>query len=257
MQAWFKLSSNIVDREDLSIYEKMCCVVLARYSEDENINGDISIEQLAVKMGVEDIIAKGAFYSLMSKGMLELADQTQIIKPGTIIKADKQAEIKSEEEEAVEEALKEELNEELKEETVSVDSGFEISDLVLSASDKIKRVCEIVDEKISDREARIILSFADNDLKKVIDKYKVAKASQYQDKIEVLMHELQKKEKVKSNIIKKSDFKEKDVENKEPNKESKKELNKESTEEISQDMHLRKTQVNTYKINLMKKYNKK
>ena len=153
MSEWFKLSSNVVDRDDLSIYEKMCCVVLARYSEED----DISLDYLAIKMGVEEIVAKGAFYSLMSRGIVELVDQSQKIRPGRIIKANN-------------EEITEPIMEELIEEIIDV-KEFKRSDLVLSNEEKVHRVCEIIDEKLSDREAKIILSFAKNDINKIIEKW--------------------------------------------------------------------------------------
>jgi hypothetical protein len=58
----------------------------------------------------------------------------------------------------------------------------------------IDQVFEIVEENINDREARIILSFANNDVELVREKYKIAKHSQVSDKIEMLINELQKKE---------------------------------------------------------------
>lgn len=234
MQNWFKLSTAIVDREDLSIYEKMCCVVLARFSENENDDAGISIESLALSMGVEEIIAKGAFYSLMSKNILELADKSQILKPGTIIKAKPEKSIKFEEVFNSQEIFVESRNLE-----------FTHNDLSLSRDEKIQRVCDLVDEKISNREATIILSFANNDIKKIIDKYKIAKASQYKDKIEVLINELQKKDVLKSNVIKKD--------NKELSKVDV--FNREEFD--NENIEISKTQINTYQLNLMRKYKKK
>jgi len=197
----------VVDREDLTIYEKMCCVVLARFFQDETLE-DITMGQLAKHMGVEEMVAKGAFYSLRTKGILESLEAE--IKPGTIIKA--------EEVQAVPEASENEV--------------------VLTYDQKVLKIFEIIDEKINEREAKIILSFAGNDLEKIRDKYKVAKASQFQDKIEVLIHELQKKE--HGRIIKKEEI-----------------IDKEKPfEEFVFKEEVQNTQINTYKINLMKKYAK-
>ncbi len=60
--------------------------------------------------------------------------------------------------------------------------------------DLIDQIFEVIDENINDREARIILSFANNDVELVKEKYKIAKRSQVSDKIEMLINELQKKE---------------------------------------------------------------
>lgn len=205
---FFSISALVVDRKDLTIYEKMCCVVLARFFQDETLE-DITMEQLAKHMSVEEIVAKGAFYSLRTKGILESLEAE--VKPGTIIKA---------------------------EEVQAIPEAFE-NEVVLTYDQKVLKVFEIIDEKINEREARIILSFAGNDLGKIRDKYKIAKASQFQDKIEVLIHELQKKE--HGRIIKKEEI-----------------LDKEKPfEEYVFEEEVQNTQINTYKINLMRKYAKK
>ncbi len=226
MQDFFKLSNSVVDSESLSIYEKMCCVVLARLYNDDL--SDISIELLAKKMNVEEIVAKGAFYSLMSKGILELADKSQLVQAGTIIKAHTEVFVEKEP---------------LPEISESDDVVFKDSDLTLSHDEKIHRICELLDEKISVREAQIILSFANGEIQKVVEKYKIAKASQYKDKVEVLLHELQKKEERKSNVIKSS--------------ESSLEVKPFTGDVLEDDEVLRKTQLNTYKISQMKKYKQK
>ncbi len=203
---FFSISNMVVDRDDLSIYEKMCCVVLARFFQNES-EEDLTMSELAKHMGVEELVAKGAFYSLKAKGILE--SQEADIKPGTIIKAN-------------------DVND--------LPEAPPVDEIILSYDQKINRVYEIIEEKINEREAKIILGFAGNDLEKIREKYKVAKASQFQDKIEILIHELQKKE--KGRIIKKEDTDDKPIESFEFSEEP-------------------QTQINTYKINLMKKYGKK
>lgn len=59
--------------------------------------------------------------------------------------------------------------------------------------DILETICDLIDEPINIKEAKIILNFAGGDLDKIKEKYKIAKASQFQDKIEVLIHELQKR----------------------------------------------------------------
>ena len=205
---FFSISQMVVDREDLTIYEKMCCVVLARFFQDETLE-DITMELLAKHMGVEELVAKGAFYSLRAKGILESLETE--VKPGTIIKAEE------------------------------MESAPEVpeNEMILTYDQKILQVFEIIDEKINDREAKIILNFAGNNLEKIRDKYKIAKASQFQDKIEVLIHELQKKE--PGRIIKKEEIAEKEK----------------PFDEFVFEEEIQNTQINTYKINLMKKYAKK
>jgi hypothetical protein len=82
---WFYLSSKVLDREDLNIYEKMCYVYLARYAQEERES--LTIEALAKDMGVEALVAKGAFFALRAKGLLSAETS---VPPGTIIKASQQ-----------------------------------------------------------------------------------------------------------------------------------------------------------------------
>lgn len=199
---FFRVSSEVVDRDDLSVYEKMCCVVLAKFFQEDI---ELTMEDIARSMNVEPLIAKGAFYSLKRKGILESSSPS--VKAGTIIKAEQAEKLKPH-----------------------------------SYDDKVQQVFEIIDEKINEREAKIILNFAENNVERVKEKYMIAKSSQYQDKIEVLIHELQKKP--TSRIIKK-----------EAMDETVKVLEDFSHEEISEKKQ--SSQVNTYKINLMKKYQKK
>lgn len=63
----------------------------------------------------------------------------------------------------------------------------------------VDQVIEMVEERISSKEANIILAFANNDLEKIRKKYKIAKQSQVSDTIGVLINELQKRE---STVIK-------------------------------------------------------
>jgi len=63
----------------------------------------------------------------------------------------------------------------------------------------VDQVIDIVEEKISFKEANIILGFAGNDIDKIKRKYRIAKMSQVSDTVSVLINELQKRD---SNVIK-------------------------------------------------------
>ncbi len=180
---YFIVSSNILKRDDLSIYEKMCCIALSMYDQSEEES--ISLSDLANDMGVDEITARSTFYSLRKKGVIKTESG---IKPGTIIKAK------------------------------------DVIDHI-----PIEEVMELVDEQITEREAKIICAFAKNDLNLIKEKYHLAKKSQFSDKIEVLINELQKKEQ-------KTERKE---------------------EKIIKEKKTNNLQVNSYKLNLMKKYGKK
>ncbi|GAU76358.1 hypothetical protein [Fusibacter sp. 3D3] len=58
----------------------------------------------------------------------------------------------------------------------------------------VDQVISLIEEKISFKEANIILGFASNDLELIKRKYKIAKLSQMSDTISVLINELQKKD---------------------------------------------------------------
>jgi hypothetical protein len=197
---WFSLSTKVLDREDLNIYEKMCYVYLARFFQEETES--LTTEILAQAMGVEEIVAKGAFFALRTKGIIS---SQSTINPGTIIKA---------------------------------------KDM---EKDILELVCDLIDEPINVKEAKIILNFAGGDLDKIKEKYKIAKASQFQDKVEVLIHELQKKGSSKiikegSDQVKSFDFDDTEGD--------------ESVDD-SDTKDNQKSQVNTYQINQMRKYQKK
>lgn len=209
---WFFLSTKVLDRTDLSLNEKMCYVYLARFFQEEK--EEITIKELAAAMGVEEMVAKGAFFAIRTKGLVQ--SESSIV-PGTIIKASQ-------------------LNDSTEQKVRKYDVTKENSSIKM---DPIEEIYEIIDEPIKSKEARIILNFANGDIEQVREKYKIAKASQFNDKVEVLIHELQKKP--ASKVIKKNqdDTKPFDFE--------------ETTEKIVK----HKTQVNTYQLNQMQKYGNK
>lgn len=363
---WFIVKNSIIDRDDLSIYEKMCCVVLARYADKEEFDDLLTSDIIAIKMGVESSLAKKAVFGLIEKGlinfegktkreiddeiyheeakintMLEEANNEKILKSEessnklsmsefkkrlNAINAVKDNEVKDVFEEPNRNIVRseevdddksakfefanlnfedmfdgEEEHEELSVANDGLDHEFEktlINDEWVSELEKVEdiiqksnlddasvysslseeakyhlgmledqkeqiknnsaslvkseggykkkttakskdhyhslvdKVYEILDEQINEREARIILSFADNDIDRIREKYKVAKRSQINDKIEVLINELQKKEKLGSDVSLVTQISEEDME-KLPN-----------------------TQINMANINKMKAYSK-
>lgn len=251
---WFAVENNIVDRSDLTIHEKMCCVVLARYAGRQEFSQMLNTQVVAIRMGCSHEEAENAIHSLMGKGLISI-ESTERIEPenifaGTkapeppsnIVKPSGQAQTKEtakpaswltleledgddepieshemaepviidepeyhfeKDECAVSEKMKkieklideEELpkkkNEKKAEETQRPTIPKAIKDEMAGL---VEQVYEIIDENINDREARIILSFANNDVERIREKYRIAKKAQVNDKIEVLINELQKKE---------------------------------------------------------------
>ena len=251
---WFAVENNIVDRSDLTIHEKMCCVVLARYAGRQEFSQMLNTQVVAIRMGCSHEEAEKAIHSLMGKGLISI-ESTERIEPenifaGTkapeppsnIVKPSTQAQIKEtakpaswltlELDDGDDEAIEStEITEPVKmdepenhfennvlkesEKIKKVDKNFDEEELPKKKSEKkaeeprrptipkaikdemaglVEQVYEIIDENINDREARIILSFANNDIERIREKYRIAKKAQVNDKIEVLINELQKKE---------------------------------------------------------------
>lgn len=317
---YFAVKNSIVDRDDLTIYEKMCCIVLARYAGKEEYDNLLTSDIIAIKMGTDIASAKKALLGLIEKGLIGFEGLSQDMAEEAVDAVDNdehtsevEPELKSNSKESIHMEISEaeeskpltidEFKERLKgygivkgekppkEEQVikqpslwdelerrdeesessigeSVDyktdqiesyeedediniEEYKNSELLSSLSDEAKyhlglldddaygikqsiatsqsvkhlsydnsktskeeqkrystnkstdkekyhslidQVYEIIDENINEREARIILSFADNDIDRIKEKYRIAKLSQINDKIEVLINELQRKE---------------------------------------------------------------
>ncbi|EQJ74552.1 helix-turn-helix domain protein [Clostridioides difficile P36] len=67
---WFWLENDLVDREDLGIYEKMIYIVLARYSDNESCCFP-SYKTIALKCGCSKRQAKSVVKILENKGLIK------------------------------------------------------------------------------------------------------------------------------------------------------------------------------------------
>ncbi len=349
---WFIVQNSIIDRDDLDIYEKMCCVVLARYADKEEFDDLLTSDIIAIKMGVSSVVAKKAVFTLIEKGLINFegkkaqnlekeveeekiasilnqAQSENIIKSSepeakltisefkkrlsainnvknsdyedsyetrnkNIVKIEEKIDSSEEKskgfsfadlqfedmfaedeestayeaesmealgaddslEDSFEDSVddldeefektlindewaselkkieaiieKENLNEESLYSSLSDEAKFHLGLLEPGSEDDkrttspeplkdnlkkpsrktlddsyyslVDEVYDILDEKINEREARIILSFANNDIDRIRDKYRIAKNSQMKDKIDFLINELQKKDSPRSNI---------------------------------------------------------
>lgn len=161
-KTWFSVETQIIDREDLNIYEKMCLVAIARYVEyGEDLNYDL----LASKIGCSIYKLEEILDSLVKKKLLSLVNQpVEDLEPDPDFKP-------------------------IKFDNVKVETLLD-------------QVIALIDEPISSREAKIILSIANNDIEKIKEKYRIAKRSQLSDKVGVLINELQRKEKKLPTVIK-------------------------------------------------------
>lgn len=168
--SYFILEKGIIEREDLSIYEKMCCVVLAKWAAEEREGFDTLT--LAREMSCTEHKASETIRRLKQKGFIQSESPSEEIPTPRVIKAENV------------EGL----------EPISFDE-VDRTDKPLSREDLMAGVQDIIDETINDSEARIILNFAGDDLETVKRCYKIAKNMQISDTIEALIIELQRKEK--------------------------------------------------------------
>lgn len=177
---YFTLHESIVDRDDLTIYEKMCCVVLARYIGKDEFKDILSKDIIAMKMGCNNDEAYKAIKGLINKGILEEESEEELASD--IVNSKVIREIDSDH---VKNIQFTELNsvEIIKENTID----FEIEK-------KIEEVRDILEEVVSEKAIKILLNIAGGDVDLIKKKYAIAKMSQLNDVMEVLMHELQKKE---------------------------------------------------------------
>lgn len=190
MEFWQAIESEIFRNDSLDIYEKMCLLVLMSQGEEVHMTS----EKLASYMGCGTNTARRAFESLRAKGFLAKDYQTTpaIKRDSNVIRTNEAIDIAKP----------------LVEESDGFQQGFFTESPKNFVSKKmtnqtlIDQVIELIEEKISSKEANIILAFAGNDLDRIKRKYSIAKQSQVSDTVGVLINELQKKE---SSVIKNED----------------------------------------------------
>lgn len=232
--SFFNVENNLIDRNDLNIYEKMCSIVLARYAGRSEFSNMLNTQVIAIRMGCSVADAEKALNSLIEKKLVTLEDSSHIepellaveavkvsskvLKPEGLMHMEKAPEKAFEHLESFEEEAPvvkpKKGGRRKKSETLEVKESPKVQTEPLEIPEPVEhkirplvpkqvredvqglidQIFEIVEENINDREARIILSFANNDVELVKEKYKVAKRSQVSDKIEMLINELQKKE---------------------------------------------------------------
>lgn len=269
MRTWFAVDNSLVDRNDLTAYEKLCGMVLARYAGRPEFDHLLTSDIIAVKMGVTSDCALKALKGLVSKGLIDVEttsdlfvdgqnnpirdvevgeyEDSHVIKEGHLdqtpepvhfehvdfeqkpSRLDAFKEIKEEEhalsavqtpafsdanfenqstpvpaDSQVEAEVSDaDLNKSIHEQSASVREWIEQSESEraprsapkvqnVSREALVSEVLEHIEEPINDRQARIILGLAAYDMDKVKQCYSIAQRSQLSDKIDVLIHELQK-----------------------------------------------------------------
>lgn len=187
MDFWQAIESEIFLNDQLDIYEKMCLLVLMSQGEEVHMTS----EMLARYMGCGINTARRAFESLRIKGFLskDFHEAPPVKRESNIIRNEEAIDIAKPLTETSETFIQ----------GFYTDSAKPFVSKKLSNQSLTDQVIELIEEKISSKEANIILAFAGNDIELIKRKYKVAKQSQVSDTIGVLINELQRKE---SNVIK-------------------------------------------------------
>ncbi|MCR1471758.1 helix-turn-helix domain-containing protein [Clostridioides difficile] len=73
---WFWIENALIDREDLTIYEKMIYIVLVRHSNEENFCFP-SYKTISAKCGCSERQAKNVIKSLEEKGLIKKENRTR------------------------------------------------------------------------------------------------------------------------------------------------------------------------------------
>ncbi len=84
--SYFILEKGIIEREDLSIYEKMCCVVLAKWAAEEREGFDTLT--LAREMSCTEHKASETIRRLKQKGFIQSESPSEEIPTPRVIKAE-------------------------------------------------------------------------------------------------------------------------------------------------------------------------
>jgi hypothetical protein len=224
---WQAIESEIFKNDSLDIYEKMCLLVLMSQGDEVHLTSG----QLATYMGCGLNTAKRAFESLRIKGYLAkdyqaspaikrdsnvvkneeavgiskpLKEETDVFQAGFFTEAEDSGQksesriYKTEHVTGSNQNNDPEISRRRQMAAYLLGDEPELSKAFVSKKvtnqSLTDQVISLVEEKISSKEANIILAFANNDIEVIKKKYKIAKQSQLSDTIGVLINELQKKD---------------------------------------------------------------
>lgn len=164
------INTDLLDREDLDIYGKMCCVILARLAQEDSPS-PLSLEELAKRMGCKVRAAGAALELLIDKGLL-------IEEPALEL-----AELKTEAQRV------------RRKDRQSPAVTFQTFDTPkLSSKQQLEALREFIHEPATDATLRIILNMAGGDVERIRTAYQSAAAAQISDTLEYLMNILQQGE---------------------------------------------------------------
>lgn len=167
------ISTSLLDREDLDIYAKMCCIILARLTQEEG-QKPLTLEDLSLRMGCTTRVAGRALEQLIDKGLLIEEPALQLTE------------------------LKSEARRVRRRDSDSPAANFETFDK--KPKQPLKELLEalrtFIREPATDGTLRIILNMAGDDVERIRTAYQSAAALQISDTLEALMNILQQGEPV-------------------------------------------------------------
>ncbi len=165
------ISTELLDREDLDLHAKMCCIYLVQAAQLPP-EEPLSLDWLARRMGCSPRTVARALGQLKEKGLLiEEAPDSREGSP-------------------------EERHRIRKRDRQSPAATFKAFDAParLSPAEQLKALRDFIREPVSDGTLRIILNTAGGDVERIRRAYRSAAASQVTDTLETLMHLLQQRE---------------------------------------------------------------
>ncbi len=221
MKTWFAIETSLIDRDDLTTYEKLCGIVMARYAGRPEFNHLITVETLAKKMAISVEDTHKALSGLFDKGLI-----TEEISTSMDLKFDNNSKSMIEDLSSVEEdilprnliKLKEQQRSDFQMDTVkpmqmpSWDDGktdlFECqrddmieADVLNMATRRLEKaiksdekilsqIMDLIQEPINARQGRIILGLANRDVDKIQYCYRKVQKLEY-NRIDALIECLQ------------------------------------------------------------------
>lgn len=163
-----RISAGLLDREDLDIYAKMCCILLAQAAQEER-EAPLRLEDLASKMGCTLRTAGNALDKLIKKGLLIEEPDLELTE------------------------LKEEARRVRKKDKQSPTARFEEFDAApkRSISQQLEILRSFIHEPATDGALRIILNMAEGNIDRIRSAYQNAADMQISDTLEATMNILQ------------------------------------------------------------------
>ena len=163
-----RVSSALLDREDLDIYTKMCCILLVKAAQEER-ESSLGLEELAGKMGCTVKTAGSALEKLVKKGLLIEEPSLELTE------------------------LKEEARRVRKKDRLSPAATFEAFDAPpkLSVSKQLEALRTFIHEPATDGTLKIVLNMGQGDIERIKGAYRSAAAMETPDTLDTMMHLLQ------------------------------------------------------------------